>query len=70
MVAIIVEESESGVSTELMTLRIGTFELGLCGRSWDTTIDVFLESISVQLMQVSPSILTWDVWQKVMKSRD
>ena len=52
MVAIVAEELESGERKDLLTLRIGTFGLDLCGRTWDTTIDVFLESISVLLMQV------------------
>jgi len=53
MVAIVSEELETGQFKELLTLRIGTLGLGLCGRTWDMTVDLYLESISVRLMQVS-----------------
>ena len=52
MIATIVEESESGVDTDVLTLRIGTLSLVVCNRTWDTNISVFLQSISIQLMQV------------------
>ena len=59
MVATIVEELESGDTTDLLALRIGTLSLALSQRTWDMTIAVVLQSISVELPQVNISFRLW-----------